>query len=471
MLDAVAGPREGTTPLASHLIAAFSVGAVVFIACLFGILTRPMGSLAAFWPANALLLGMMVRGPRFANFGGWLGAFLGYIAADISTGGNIGITIWLTVANMAGAITGYLLFSLRTESDRKLRRPLSVLFLFGICATAALVAAFVGGGAARVLFGRDFLTGLEFWFVTELVNSLVILPAILTFPVVPQNWSFTIGASPAKIARKAAPAVALLASVIMGVVVGGPGAVAFAVPALLWCALSYSVFVTAVLTLVFCSWLLVAVSSGLIDLKMQGDVLRDISSLRLGIALMALAPLTAASINSARMDLMRQLAHSANHDELTGILNRRAVLERAAERLASSSTGTPQVTVLMLDIDYFKQVNDRHGHMVGDDVLIAFTRVVSGELRPDDLFGRMGGEEFVVVLFQLSPEEALAVAERLRQAVSRMTVGAEGGDIRVTVSIGLAARSGAGLELLLGMADQALYRAKAGGRDNTAVFR
>ena len=201
------------------------------------------------------------------------------------------------------------------------------------------------------------------------------------------------------------------------------------------------------------------------------DVLRDISSLRLGIALMALAPLTAASINSARMDLMRQLAHSANHDELTGILNRRAVLERAAERLASSSTGTPQVTVLMLDIDYFKQVNDRHGHMVGDDVLIAFTRVVSGELRPDDLFGRMGGEEFVVVLFQLSPEEALAVAERLRQTVSRMTVGAEGGDIRVTVSIGLAARSGAGLELLLGMADQALYRAKAGGRDNTAVFR
>jgi len=116
-------------------------------------------------------------------------------------------------------------------------------------------------------------------------------------------------------------------------------------------------------------------------------------------------------------------------------------------------------------------VNDRHGHMVGDDVLIAFTRVVSGELRPDDLFGRMGGEEFVIVLFQLSPEEALAVAERLRQAVLRMKVGAEGGDIRVTVSIGLAARSGAGLELLLSMADQALYRAKAGGRDNTAVFR
>jgi hypothetical protein len=86
---------------------------------------------------------------------------------------------------MAGAITGYLLYQLLPREYPELRRPLSVLSLFLICVAAAVAAALTGGGAARLLFGRDFLTGIEFWFVTELVNSLIILPVILTF----RGWS------------------------------------------------------------------------------------------------------------------------------------------------------------------------------------------------------------------------------------------------------------------------------------------
>ena len=111
------------------VIAFFVVGVMILMASLFGILTRPMGFLAAFWPANAILLGLMVCMPRLANPWGWLGALAGYLLADFSTGGEITVTFWLTFANMAGAFTGYLLYRPMSGVDRRLGRPQSVLYL------------------------------------------------------------------------------------------------------------------------------------------------------------------------------------------------------------------------------------------------------------------------------------------------------------------------------------------------------
>jgi hypothetical protein len=207
--------------------------------------------LAALWPANAILLGLMVRNPTMASVWGWLGAFIGYIAADLVTGGELGITLWLTLANMVGAFSGYLLFQLLSEGDKRLRRPQSVLYLFAICCAAAAAAALTGGGAARILFGRDFLSGIEFWFVTELVNNLIILPVILTLPEQPVKAlrGFIRSASAEVLSWKIGPLLALLASAACSLLVGGAGAIAFPVPALLWCALSYGMFSTALLTM------------------------------------------------------------------------------------------------------------------------------------------------------------------------------------------------------------------------------
>lgn len=450
-----------------YLAIAFIVGTTVFAASLFGILTRPLGFLAALWPANAILLGLMVRNPSFAGAWGWIWAFIGYLAADLVTGGELKITLWLTIANMSGAITGYLLFSLLPETDRHLGRPLSVLNLLAVCIAAAAVAAAIGGGAARLLFARDFLTGLEFWFVTELVNMLIILPVIITLPSSRTAWKFALQPREYYTLRAAAPILTLIAALAAGAWVGGPGAIAFAVPALLFCALSYSMFTVAVLTMFACGWMLISISAGITQLQISGDPLLTTSSLRLGIALIALAPLTAASIDSARRQLLEKLGYAASRDGLTGAINRQTFFDGAARLLGDPAAGVRrQVGFLMLDIDNFKKINDTHGHATGDAVLKAFARIVSNTLRDADLFGRIGGEEFAVALPGVDAVQAAAVAERIRLKVEASVN--EFAGVTVTVSTGVTSSDlhpEHNIDALMALADRALYTAKFKGRN------
>lgn len=455
------------------MLAVSIVMAAVFAASLFGILTRPVGFLAAFWPANAILLGLMVRYPRFSTPWGWAGATLGYLAADLLTEGDLGLTIWLTMANLIGAMTGVLLYRRLREDDRRLRRPQSVLFLFAVCVAAAAVAAVAGGGAAKIVFGRDFLSGLEFWFVTELVNNLVVLPSILTYPgwLAVRRELSGMRADYTTFLHKVAPVVALVLSALAASFVGGPGALAFPVPALLWCALSYSVFTTAVLTMVMGGWLLVAVSTGAVQIPAVADFFSASTSVRLGVALLALGPLTVASINSARTELLARLTYTASHDSLTGVLARQAFM-LLGRQLVTRSQAAP-ISVLMLDVDYFKEVNDRFGHAFGDKVLIEFSRTVSDSLRPTDLLGRTGGEEFAAVLPDTGLASAERIAERVRRAVEGTIVMSPHGEGHtVTVSIGVAAAEegySSTLDKLLSAADARLYRAKAEGRNRIAA--
>lgn len=445
-IPALAHP--GWTFLATRWVSSLLVVAiVVFAASLFGIVTRPVGFLAAFWPANAILLGLMVRNPGYASFWTWTTAFIAYMAADLVTGGTLDVTIWLTTANMVGAITGYLLFQLLSEDDRRLRRPLSVLYLFAICAAAALAAAFAGGGAARVLFGRDFRTGLEFWFITELVNSLVILPVMLTFPSMRQlvfrpmrgndlsAWNL----------KQVAPVLALAVSCGVATLMGGPGAIVFPVPALIWCALTYSMFTTAVFTMLLCAWLLISISAGLLMLPMSLDTIQSTSSIRLGVALIALGPLTVASINITRNDLLAKLLHATNHDTLTGTLSRGAFMSKGQAMVSELARINGSIALLMLDVDHFKRVNDQYGHAVGDRVLVEFARLAAGVLRPTDLLARLGGEEFAAILPGASLGEAIIVAERIRTTIESSIVEiSTGAPVCISVSIGVAATNGPG---------------------------
>jgi len=456
----------------THALGGFAiVFGVVIAAALFGILTRPMGFLAAFWPANAILLGMMVRRPSLATPLNWAAAFAGYMAADLITGGDPWVTLWLTAANMAGAATGFMLFNLLSEDDRRLQRQLSVLYLLAISAAAAGVAALAGGGAARLLFDRDFATGLEFWFVTELVNSLVILPAILTFPALP---ALKAEFSPKRWMSgrwwwRVAPLATLVVSAAAAVLVGGPGAIAFTVPALIWCALTYSMFLTALVTALLCAGLLISSATGLLPLPMSSDVFTSTSSIRLGVALIALAPLSVSAINQAREELLARLSHAVTYDALTGALSRRAFMDKGYEIVARLSGQGASVALLMLDIDHFKRINDTYGHAGGDRALVEFARQVKSQLRPGDLFGRLGGEEFAVVLPRAGLGEAMAVAERIRSQVGAAEVEvAPDVMVRTSVSIGVSVIdgvSGACLDRLLASSDTALYGAKKGGRN------
>ena len=161
----------------------------------------------------------------------------------------------------------------------------------------------------------------------------------------------------------------------------------------------------------------------------------------------------------------------AGKDPLTGVSNRRAFFERAQEEHRRACRYKTTFSILMLDIDYFKRVNDRYGHTAGDQVLQHIARLCAQSLREIDRFGRYGGEEFIALLPQTGHEAALVTAERLRSLVEQAVIPVEAGEIRCTVSVGMATFLGdcESLEGLLERADQALYRAKRAGRNRVEI--
>ncbi|GIX39171.1 MAG: hypothetical protein KatS3mg128_0220 [Silanimonas sp.] len=164
----------------------------------------------------------------------------------------------------------------------------------------------------------------------------------------------------------------------------------------------------------------------------------------------------------------RAIEALANTDVLTGALSRRHFLELAGRERARAAREGSGLAVLLLDIDHFKRVNDTYGHAGGDAVLRAFHATCAAQLRAHDLLGRLGGEEFGVVLSATGREVARQVAERLRAAVADKPVALpKGGGVAVTVSIGLAFTASAAedIDRLLAAADAALYRAKREGRN------
>ncbi|WP_198162072.1 GGDEF domain-containing protein [Sphingomonas sp. TDK1] len=170
-------------------------------------------------------------------------------------------------------------------------------------------------------------------------------------------------------------------------------------------------------------------------------------------------------------ELDAQLFHYATHDGLTGLWNRRVVWEHGAQRAEEARAFGGSMAVLMIDVDHFKKINDQYGHAAGDLVLMAVAREIGWVVGQGDLVGRIGGEEFLIVL--ADPDDAMPLAERVRAAVERLEVvdAVEQAPIGCTVSVGLAVARGAALgwEQLVGAADQALYAAKREGRNRVCT--
>lgn len=173
-----------------------------------------------------------------------------------------------------------------------------------------------------------------------------------------------------------------------------------------------------------------------------------------------------------RKQMEAKLREMATVDALTGAFNRRYFLERSNEAFARAGRYGESLAILMIDIDYFKAVNDTYGHDAGDEVL----RVMAGEcasiLRQTDIFGRLGGEEFAAALIRAGEEAAADAAERMRAALAEVAVEHEKGTIRFTVSIGVSPMKAgdASVADILKRADIALYQAKRKGRNRVVFF-
>jgi diguanylate cyclase (GGDEF)-like protein len=160
----------------------------------------------------------------------------------------------------------------------------------------------------------------------------------------------------------------------------------------------------------------------------------------------------------------------ALRDSLTGLPNRRAFFQRASRSIDEALISATPASVLMIDLDHFKAVNDRHGHDVGDRVLRDFSTVLVGAARAADLPARLGGEEFGLFLPGTDANGALLVAERLLAALRDRSAVSAGASVTLSASIGVAElMPGDSLESLLKRADEALYAAKANGRGRAEV--
>jgi len=179
-----------------------------------------------------------------------------------------------------------------------------------------------------------------------------------------------------------------------------------------------------------------------------------------------------AQLETAVARRTEQLVWLANTDPLTGLKNRRGFTETAQAQLLQCQRYPQPIAALAIDIDHFKSINDRYGHHVGDQAIQRVTESIVHTLRASDIIGRVGGEEFAVLLTHTDAGAARISAERLRLAVESMKIGVlNAAPLRLTVSVGIALyQSKMTLDALLIHADMALYRAKNAGRNRVEMY-
>jgi diguanylate cyclase (GGDEF)-like protein/PAS domain S-box-containing protein len=176
------------------------------------------------------------------------------------------------------------------------------------------------------------------------------------------------------------------------------------------------------------------------------------------------------SASAAVHDKIRELERLAMLDPLTQVPNRRYFNSNIAKQFDDMTNAGVRFGVIMIDIDEFKQVNDQHGHQVGDEVLKVVANTLSANMRPHDVVGRWGGEEFVALIRGVSADELRMVAERLRALVEASAYPKEQGPVSVTISVGTAmARQGQNAEEIIAAADRAMYSSKRSGRNRVST--
>ena len=186
--------------------------------------------------------------------------------------------------------------------------------------------------------------------------------------------------------------------------------------------------------------------------------------------MLMIAPLLLCIVSRNRHDLYKEVLYLANHDPLTHVGNRRFFFTQTENLLKENLVKS--MSIIVLDIDHFKKMNDQYGHYIGDVLLQSFATTVKSNLREQDLFARMGGEEFVVVLNNTTEIESQIIAERICRAVATSKTQVAHAVLSMTVSLGVVHQilpTHNSLQSLLNRADRALYQAKTLGRNQVQL--
>jgi diguanylate cyclase (GGDEF)-like protein len=428
-------------------------------------------SASAVWPPSGLALAAaLVLGYRV-----WPAVFLGAFLVNITTAGSPATSIGIATGNTLEALIGAFLVNRFANGRHAFNRAQDVFRLAflagmlstGVSATFGVTTLSLGGFSSWSEYGTVWLT----WWLGDAAGVLIVAPVVLLWYLQPQLQCK---------GRQLLEATALLVAVLtLGFTVFGnvlpPLGVDypiwfFCIPLLVWIAARFGQRETATAT-----FLLSAVATwgtlhgfGPFVRASPHESLLLLQTLMGVIAMMAMA-LSASLFERRRLEA--HLVHLADHDPLTDLLSRRGFHAELWRQLAKAKRYGVRGSLLFLDLDDFKRVNDTLGHAAGDQVLNSLAALLRARLRDSDLLARLGGDEFAILLPHTSGEQARTVAEQLLAAIRAHTMAIEGRPVSVSASIGVALfpDDGHSVEQVLAGADVAMYRAKAAGGNRIFV--
>lgn len=213
--------------------------------------------------------------------------------------------------------------------------------------------------------------------------------------------------------------------------------------------------------------------TSIIYLSSETDRQKQFNAMQVGVEGFITKPVNPADLVSAvtlRAERMRALRGIMTRDSLTGLYNHSTATEIISTLLAQADRNQEQLVLAALDLDLFKKVNDNYGHLAGDQVLLALSHMLKNRLRQGDVIGRYGGEEFIILLRDISPEDAFKLIDRLRDEFSRIVFSAGNDQFHCSFSVGLSRHQAyTPLDELMHAADQALYQAKHEGRNRVCL--
>jgi diguanylate cyclase (GGDEF)-like protein len=360
---------------------------------------------------------------------------VGLLIANLRAAHMRVMTLWV-VANFV-LFTGWALYAVRGDSPQVLSGIVTfALFETGYALEFSALSLFCGRRIAPSLLAGLILTGIAFYSAVTFLDPAHSASRIVCSQLINSAW--------------------FMASAITLVVGPKPEErISHLMTAGFFAAVAIADALRAGFTFFYGGQLITPMSNGAVQSIVLAVKYIGLFGTSLGFILMT----------KERAD--NELIRTAAVDSLTGLLNRRSFVEAAERELHRAERQHLQTSVLMLDLDHFKEVNDTYGHRAGDLVLASFAGVLQANLRPFDVVGRYGGEEFCVLLPGTDIGEATSIAERIRLTTSQTPVHARAATITYTVSTGVvqAPPRAISLDDLVDRADRALYQAKAGGRN------
>ncbi|MCN3379888.1 GGDEF domain-containing protein [Escherichia coli] len=386
---------------------------------------RLVHELSLFWPLNGVMAGVFARYVWLNRLHYYAISYVAMLVYDAITTEWGLVSLAINFSNMMFIVTVALLVARDKSLGKNKYEPVSALRLFNYCLLAALLCAIVGAIGSVSIDSLDFWPLLADWFSEQFSTGVLIVPCMLTLAIP--------GVLPRFKAEQMMPAIALIVSVI------------------------------------------VLVANSVIDISVGSPFsIPQMFSARLGIATMAICPIMVSFSVAAIHSLMKQVALRADFDFLTQVYSRSGLYEALK---SPSLKQTQHLTVMLLDIDYFKSINDNYGHECGDKVLSVFAQHIQKIVGDKGLVARMGGEEFAVAVPSVNPVDGLLMAEKIRKGVELQPFTWQQKTLYLTVSIGVGSGCASYRTLtddfnkLMVEADTCLYRSKKDGRNRTSTMR